>query len=84
MLTSQPIVDSTSVNDVETASLESCANPLCESSFTASGTPMQKRRFCSDRCRMDHWVLVRAGKLIIRLGEEQAWQVLNAAARKGE
>jgi hypothetical protein len=82
MPTSPAIIEYTSVNDVEMPSLEACENPLCDSRFQPSGTCMQKRRFCSDRCRMDHWVLNRAARLLSPLGEETAWEVLNMAAGK--
>ncbi len=65
-----------SVNAAKTAILVGCANPNCNLPFEASGTAMQPRRFCSDKCRMDHWILRKAGALLAPLGKTKAWKIL--------
>ena len=43
---------------------ERCANPFCEAEIAGR----KGKRFCSDRCRMDTYVLRRAKEMIDRVG----------------
>ncbi len=70
------IVNPASVNAAKTAVLVACGNPTCNLAFEASGTAMQPRRFCSDRCRLNHWILRKAGALLAPLGKTKAWEIL--------
>ena len=65
-----------SVNAVKTDFLIDCGNPTCNLTFEASGTAMQPRRFCSDRCRLNHWILRKAGAPLAPLGQAKAWAIL--------
>ena len=76
------IVIPASVNAVKTDFLIACGNPTCNLAFEASGTAMQPRRFCSDRCRMDHWILRKAGALLVELGQAKAWALLKEVTAK--
>ena len=45
-----------------------CQSPICDVEFEQTGMAMQPRRYCSDQCRMDVFVLRRARRMILRLG----------------
>ncbi len=75
------IVNPASVNAVKAAILVACGNPTCILAFEASGTAMQPRRFCSDRCRLNHWILRKAGALLAPLGQAKAWAILKGLNR---
>ncbi len=42
---------------------ERCGNPFCEAELTGR----KGKKFCSDRCRLDAYVLRRAKKMIDRI-----------------
>ncbi len=48
----------------EQSGFEPCANPFCNVTTTAKSG----KRFCSDRCRMDGYVLRRAKALLDKVG----------------
>jgi hypothetical protein len=56
---------------------ERCLNPLCsaelDQTVKSRGNP---RRFCSDRCRLDAWVLGKAAKLLFRLEPAEWYRIL--------
>ena len=43
---------------------ERCASPFCETALTGR----KGKKFCSDRCRLDAYVLRRAKEMIDRVG----------------
>ena len=53
---------------------EACHNPLCGASVGPS--VRKKRSFCSDECKMDGWVLKRAGELLADLPPERKRAIL--------
>lgn len=68
------------VNDVETASLmgrlQVCDSPVCSVEFEPSGLDIKPRRFCSDQCKMDAWVIKRAKELLAGMSDEEKLEVL--------
>ncbi len=76
------IVNPASVNAVKTDFLIACGNPTCNLAFEASGTAMQPRRFCSDRCRMEYWTLRKVAALLVPLGQAKAWALLKEVTAK--
>ena len=69
-----------SVHAVEPPSPEgseiSCGNPLCSVTFKARGVANSPKRFCGDSCKQQASILRRAAALLIDLGKDQAWSVL--------
>ncbi len=58
-----------------------CLNPFCTRQIeTRPGAP-RPRLFCSNRCKMDHWLLVRAGELILPLGPSKGWEILQGLSK---
>jgi len=55
---------------------ERCLNPLCENPVVTHPKAIYLRRFCSDRCRMDHWVLRRVAVMLSPLGPAKGWKIL--------
>jgi len=45
-----------------------CGNQLCQKELDSARR--LDARFCSDRCRLDGWVLARAAKLLFRASKE--------------
>jgi hypothetical protein len=43
---------------------ERCSNPFCNAPMEAK----KRKRFCSDRCRMDGYVLRRAAQMLDQVG----------------
>ena len=52
-----------------------CKNPLCDSEIMRSNR--RPRKFCGDRCRLDSWVLAKAGRLLARLDPKRALLALD-------
>jgi hypothetical protein len=42
-----------------------------------------RRRFCGDDCRLTHWVLKRAAKLLSPLEQGRGWEILLKLSREG-
>ena len=53
-----------------------CGNPLCSNTFKAGGVPNSPKRFCGDPCKQQTSILRRAAALLIDLGKDQGWSVL--------
>ena len=53
-----------------------CENPLCPNTFKAGGVANSPKRFCSDPCKQQASILRRAAALLINLGKDRAWSVL--------
>ena len=69
-----------SVHALETAFSEVseivCANPLCSSTFKPGGVTNSPKRFCGDPCKQQASILRRAAALLVDLGKDQAWSML--------
>jgi hypothetical protein len=69
-----------SVHAVETPSPEgsviACGNPLCSNTFKIGGVPNSPKRFCADPCKQQASILRRAAALLVDLGKDQAWSML--------
>jgi hypothetical protein len=69
-----------SVHAVETVFPEgseiACGNPLCSKTFRAGGVANSPKRFCGDPCKQQASILRRAAALLIDLGKDRAWSVL--------
>jgi hypothetical protein len=48
--------------------LQTCASPLCTEQFEQSGMRINPRRYCSERCRQDVWILKRAKQMVDHVG----------------
>ncbi len=58
---------------------ERCLNPVCGKPLEpiAKGTWRRTpRQFCSDGCKNDASVLRRAARLLARVGQDGAWEIL--------
>jgi hypothetical protein len=68
------------VNDVETPSLTGsstvCESPVCSVEFEPSGLEIKPKRFCSDQCKMNSWVIRRAAKLLEGIPIERVTEIL--------
>ena len=53
-----------------------CGNPLCSATFEPGGVANSPKRFCSDACKQQTSILRRAAALLIDLGKDRAWSVL--------
>jgi hypothetical protein len=53
-----------------------CANPLCSNTFKPGGVANSPKRFCGDPCKQQASILRRAAALLIDLGKDRAWSVL--------
>lgn len=58
------------------AMFEVCQSPFCKSSLNPSAR--RPKRYCSPRCKLDHWAILRTAELVALAGltEEQTWEVL--------
>ena len=69
-----------SVHAVETPFPEgseiACGNPLCSNMFKIGGVANSPKRFCGDPCKQQASILLRAAALLIDLGKDRAWSVL--------
>jgi hypothetical protein len=70
----------TSVHGQESAIAEVseivCGNPLCSNTFSRGGVANSPKRFCSDPCKQQASILRRAAALLIDLGKDRGWSVL--------
>lgn len=55
---------------------EACQNPICGVKLDLEGKPKRKRRFCSEECKINGWVLKRAGELLSSLPAERKLDIL--------
>jgi hypothetical protein len=45
-----------------------CSNPFCDAPMAAKNKHAPVKLFCSDRCRMDRYVLRRAKAMVVEVG----------------
>ncbi len=72
-----------------------CQNPTCSNHITLPSDNGRRvwrrtlRRYCSDQCKLDTWVLKQAAKLLLPLGVATGWEILegmengNSAGKAG-
>jgi hypothetical protein len=53
-----------------------CGSPVCDVRFKQTGMEMSPKRFCSDRCRLDTWMITHVSKLLAGLSDERKLEVL--------
>jgi hypothetical protein len=53
-----------------------CGNPLCSATFKPGGVASSPKRFCGDPCKQKASILRRAAALLVDLGKDRAWSVL--------
>ena len=53
-----------------------CGNPLCSNTFKPGGVANSPKRFCGDPCKQQASILRRAAALLVNLGKDRAWSVL--------
>jgi hypothetical protein len=77
-----------SVNALEKAqtgvSLQLCESPVCGVRFKQGGLEISRKRFCSNECKMDAWVLRRAIKLLEGLSDEELLAVMRSRPGGGK
>ena len=59
---------------------ERCSNPFCDAPMTAKNKHAPVKLVCSDRCRMDRYVLRRARAMLDKVGAVQFNAILQRAA----
>lgn len=60
---------------------ERCLNPICRAEL---GPRKRKRKkFCSDRCRLNGWVLARAARLLFQIEPSRWYEVLQLSREDG-
>jgi hypothetical protein len=83
----QSIIEKAAASRLQLGSGEpkGCASPICRNpipAVSAAGAPKRwrrtARRFCSDRCRVDNWILARAARLLFQLEPSGWWEILDA------
>ena len=66
-----------------------CQNPTCSNHITLPSDNGRRvwrrtpRRFCSDQCKSDTWVLKQAAKLLLPLGAATGWEILERMENGG-
>jgi hypothetical protein len=60
-----------------------CRNPLCTLKFEGKRSRGTERRFCDDRCRLIHWILKKAAKLLAPLEQSRSWEILLKLSKEG-
>ena len=53
-----------------------CSNPFCNARMKDKNKHAAVKRFCSDRCRLDGYVLRRAKAMVERVGIEEFESIL--------
>src|SRR5438093_9425054 len=62
---------------------ERCANPVCRRSIEPLSVSEGKnwrrtpRKYCSDGCKRDGWILAKAAEILFRLDRQQWWAILS-------
>jgi hypothetical protein len=59
-----------------------CESPLCGIRFPPAGMAISPKRFCSEPCKMNAWIIRKAAALLIPLGKEAAWQILEGQGQQ--
>ena len=59
---------------------ERCKNPLCDSGVMPS--KWHPKKYCCDRCRIDGWILAKAGRLLAGIDPERALLALDRGLRE--
>ena len=62
---------------------DECRNPLCKVKLAGNRSRGTQRQFCDDRCRLIHWILKKAAKLVAPLEQARAWEILLKLSREG-
>ena len=57
-------------------SRQDCRNPLCSVKLEGKRSRGTERQFCDDHCRLIHWVLKKAAKLLAPLEKSRGWEIL--------
>jgi hypothetical protein len=69
-----------SINAVETplpmGSEKVCENPLCQVRFLPAGMAISPKKFCSESCRMNAWILKRAATLLAGIPDQDALEIM--------
>jgi hypothetical protein len=60
-----------------------CRNPLCSVKLQGSRSRGTQRQFCDDRCRLIHWILKKAAKLLAPIEQSRSWEILLKLSREG-
>jgi hypothetical protein len=53
-----------------------CANPFCQGAMVVKSSRGKHGRYCSDRCRMDGYVLRRAKAMLDEVGIVELHEIL--------
>ena len=66
------------------AANKACANPVCQGSIDELPQANRKvwrrtpRKFCSQRCKREGWILAQAAKILFKLEPGEWWEILRA------
>jgi hypothetical protein len=63
-------------------SLETCGSPACSVTFPRSGLAIKPKRYCSERCRTDAFIIRKVAGLY-RITVEELHEVLSNGFRRG-
>jgi len=50
--------------------------PICKTKLEGNRSRGSERQFCDDRCRLIHWILKKAAKLLASLEQSRGWEIL--------
>jgi len=62
--------------------LANCQRPFCDVRFPQTGMKMKPRRYCCDECKVDAWAIRRVAKLLAKLSDDEAIQILKGEPMK--
>jgi hypothetical protein len=62
---------------------DECRNPLCKAKLGVNHSRGTQHQFCEDRCRLIHWILKKAAKLLAPLEQSRGWEILLKLSREG-
>jgi hypothetical protein len=63
---------------------KACANPVCQGLIHELPQANEKiwrrtpKKYCSERCKQEGWILATTGKILFNLKREQRWKILHA------
>jgi len=61
-----------------------CANPVCQGAINDLSQSNKKtwrrtpKKYCSNRCKREGWILAQAAKILFKLEPAEWWEILRA------
>jgi hypothetical protein len=53
-----------------------CRKLVCSVKLEGKRSRGTERQFCDDHCRVTHWILKKAAKLLAPLEQSKSWEIL--------